>query len=53
MQDQSLDLGKIQDQSLDCLCTDQAANMAGYHSDATAKKSCKQKSTVYTLHVSL
>ena len=48
----------MQDQDLDwenCvwLCTDRAPSMADYHSSATSKikKSCKQKSAVYTLHV--
>ena len=50
MQDQGLDWGKCV-----WLCTDRAASMAGCHSGATAKikKSCKQKSVVYTLHVPL
>ena len=50
MQDQGLDWGKCV-----CLCTDQAASMAGCHLGATAKikKSCKQKSAVYTLYILL
>ena len=50
MQEQDLDWGKCA-----WLCTDQAVSMAGCHSEATAKikKSCKEKSAVYTLHVSL
>ena len=38
-----------------CLCTDRSASMTGCHLGATEKikKSCKQKSAVYTLHIVL
>ena len=45
MLDQALDYKKCV-----CLCTDRAPSMAGCHLGATSKKSCKQKSAVYTLH---
>ena len=45
MQDQDLDWGKCV-----CLCTDQAASMAGCHSGATAKIK-KLQTNICCLHI--